>query len=82
MVKIRFAFLNNTGLVGAVTNFFNNIGTNIIGTQLTAALGLGTVTNTAGSEAKIFKIYKMQKILLMLVQKDIMILYNYWARWW
>jgi hypothetical protein len=57
LFKINFAFLGNNGIMGAVTNFFNNLGTNIIGSQLTAALSPSNVTPSSGSPAKIFQVY-------------------------
>jgi Tail-tube assembly protein len=54
---IGFSFLGGSGLVGAVTNFFKNIETQILGQQLTGALAPSLGLSTPLRNAKIYTIY-------------------------
>lgn len=56
--SIKFAFTGGSGLAGAVSNFFKNIGTNILTSQVTGALfGSMSDPSKSGGNAKIFEIY-------------------------
>jgi hypothetical protein len=57
--NIKFAFTSGTGLSGAISNFFKNIGTNILSSQVSAAVFGSNPTSTVESapSAKIFEIY-------------------------
>lgn len=53
---IKFAFTGGSGLAGALSNFFKNIGTNILTSQVTGSL-FGSNQVSDKNPAKIFKIY-------------------------
>lgn len=55
--NIKFAFTGGTGLSGAITNFFKNIGTNILTNQVSAALFGSNQNLGTANTAKIFEIY-------------------------
>ena len=57
LFNIGFSFLGGSGLVSAVTNFFSNLGTQIIGQQLTAALSPSSSLSSALNNAKIYTVY-------------------------
>jgi hypothetical protein len=60
LFKIDFLFVGGTGLQSAVTNFFRNIGTNILTSQLYADMFAGTQQanlNPKNNKARIFQIY-------------------------
>lgn len=58
LFSIKFAFTGGSGLAGAVSNFFKNIGTNILTSQVTGALfgSMSDPTKSAGN-AKVFQVY-------------------------
>lgn len=58
LFSIKFAFTGGSGLSGAVSNFFKNIGTNILTSQITGALfgSMSDPTKSAGN-AKVFQVY-------------------------
>lgn len=72
---INFAFTGGSGISGAVSSFFKNIGTNILTSQVGGALFGSSQIDAKSSQAKIFKIYHP------CVLKDISIDYapNGWA---
>lgn len=67
LFKIKFLFLNGSGLAGAVTNFFSNIGTNILGSQITSLLSPSSIKPESKSTAKIFEIYNNCALTNMMV---------------
>jgi hypothetical protein len=72
---INFAFTSGSGLTGAVTNFFKNIGTNILSSQVSGSLFGSNQIDPTSNPAKVFKVYHP------CVLKDISIDYapNGWA---
>lgn len=56
LFSIKFAFTGGSGLAGALSNFFKNIGTNILTSQVTGAL-FGSNQVSSKNPAKIFKVY-------------------------
>jgi hypothetical protein len=57
LFNIGFSFLNGSGLVGAVTNFFSNLETQIFGQQLTGALNPSSSLSTPLNNAMVYTIY-------------------------
>ena len=55
--QIKFAFTGGNGLSGAVSNFFKNIGTNILTSQISGSLFGTNSLNSNAPTAKIFEIY-------------------------
>jgi hypothetical protein len=56
--QIKFAFTGGTGLSGAVSDFFRNIGTNILTSQISGSLfGSNPLNSNTAPTAKIFEIY-------------------------
>ena len=54
---IKFSFLGGSGLTGAITDFFGNIGTNILTSQVTGALFGSNQIDPSANPAKIFQVY-------------------------
>jgi hypothetical protein len=56
LFNIGFSFLGGNSLLNAVTSFFNNLGTEILGQQLSGAFGPSSSLSTTGN-AKVYTIY-------------------------
>jgi len=54
---IKFSFLGGSGLTGAFTDFFKNIGTNILTSQVSGAIFGSNQIDPSANPAKIFEIY-------------------------